>query len=183
MADRRGTHALMSKVRAADRRLERLEQVDKPWQPWRLQLDLTAHRAGDLVARLTGAVVERGDFRLGPIDLELRHGDRLAVVGPNGAGKTTLLRALLGELPLVAGSREVGPGIRLGELEQRRSEFSGREPLLERFSRADRTARGRGAHAPGEVRARRRRGASPVVLALAGRAHPGRASRCSRPKG
>ena len=131
--DRRGTHALMSKVRAAAKRLERLERVDKPWQPWQLQLDLTAHRAGDLVARLSGAVVELGDFRLGPVDLELRHGDRLAVVGPNGAGKTTLLRALLGELPLVAGSREIGSGIRLGELEQRRSEFSGQEPLLGRF--------------------------------------------------
>jgi ATPase subunit of ABC transporter with duplicated ATPase domains len=134
LANRRGTHALKSKVRAAERRLERLEEVEKPWQPWRLQLDLSAQRAGDLVARLSDAVVERGDFRLGPIDLELRHGDRLAVAGPNGSGKTTLLRALLGELPLLAGSREVGPGIHLGELEQRRSEFSGQAPLLGTFS-------------------------------------------------
>jgi ATPase subunit of ABC transporter with duplicated ATPase domains len=134
MYDRRGTHALMSKVRAAKKRLERLEHVDKPWQPWRLNLELGSQRAGDLVARLSGAVVERGGFRLGPIDLELRHGDRLAVVGPNGSGKTTLLRAVLGELPLAAGLREVGPGIRLGELEQRRSEFAGTGPLLETFS-------------------------------------------------
>jgi ATPase subunit of ABC transporter with duplicated ATPase domains len=132
-ADRRGTHALRSKVRAAEKRLERLEQVDKPWRPWRLQLDLTGHRAGDLVARLSGAVVERGDFRLSPIELELRHGDRLAVVGPNGSGKTTLLRTLVGELALAAGSRELGPGVRLGELEQGRTEFSGPDPLLERF--------------------------------------------------
>jgi ATPase subunit of ABC transporter with duplicated ATPase domains len=133
MADRRGTHALMSKVRSAEKRLERLEQVEKPWQPWRLQLELGSSRAGDLVARLSGAVVERDTFRLGPVDLELRHGDRLAVVGPNGSGKTTLLRALLGELPLAAGRREVGPGIRLGELAQRRMEFAGGEPLLETF--------------------------------------------------
>jgi ATPase subunit of ABC transporter with duplicated ATPase domains len=133
LADRRGTHALRSKVRAAEKRLERLDEVEKPWQPWRLRLDLGAGRAGDLVARLSGAVVELGDFRLGPVDLELRHGDRLAVVGPNGSGKTTVLRALLGEVPLAAGTREVGPGIRLGELEQRRSEFAGREPLLEVF--------------------------------------------------
>jgi ATPase subunit of ABC transporter with duplicated ATPase domains len=137
LANRRGTQALTSKVRAAEKRLERLEGIEKPWQPWRLRLELGVSRAGDLVARLSGAVVERGDFRLGPIDLELRHGDRLAVVGPNGAGKTTLLGALLGDLPLAAGTREVGPGIRLGELEQKRSEFAGPEPLLEVF--CDRT--------------------------------------------
>jgi ATPase subunit of ABC transporter with duplicated ATPase domains len=133
MASRRGTQALRSKVRAADRRLERLEQVDKPWQPWRLELQLPSARAGDVVVRLSGAVVERGVFRLGPIDLELRHGDRLALVGPNGSGKTTLLEALLGDLPLARGDRRVGPGVRLGELEQRRSEFAGPESLLDTF--------------------------------------------------
>jgi ATPase subunit of ABC transporter with duplicated ATPase domains len=133
MFDRRGTQALRSKVRAAAKRLDRLERVDKPWQPWRLRLELDSRRAGDLVARLSDAVVELGEFRLGPIDLELRHGDRLAVAGPNGSGKTTLLRTLLGELPLVAGTRQIGPGIVLGELEQSRSDFVGREPLLETF--------------------------------------------------
>ena len=42
------------------------------------------------------AVVERGSFRLGPLDLELSWADRLAIVGPNGSGKTTLLDAILG---------------------------------------------------------------------------------------
>ena len=31
-----------------------------------------------------------GGFRLGPIDLEVRAGDVVALVGPSGAGKTTL---------------------------------------------------------------------------------------------
>jgi len=35
---------------------------------------------------------------LGPIDLEVRRGECLAVVGPNGAGKTTLLRLVTGLL-------------------------------------------------------------------------------------
>ena len=134
MADRRGTHALMSKVRSAERRLERLEQVDKPWSPWRLRLSLDARRAGDVVARLSGAVVERDDFRLGPIDLELRQGDRLAVVGSNGAGKTTLTRALLGDLPLARGSRYVSPGVRFGELEQDRAWLDSERPLIDLFA-------------------------------------------------
>ena len=134
-ADRRGTHALSSKVRQAERRLERLETVDKPWEPWRLQLRFGAQERGaDVVARLSGAVVHQGEFRLGPIDLELGRGERLAIVGPNGSGKTTLLRALLGALPLLRGERYVGPGVRLGELDQRRDLFEHDEPLLRPFA-------------------------------------------------
>ncbi len=39
----------------------------------------------------------RRDRVLNNIDLEINHGDRIALVGSNGAGKTTLIRCLLGE--------------------------------------------------------------------------------------
>jgi ATPase subunit of ABC transporter with duplicated ATPase domains len=134
-ADRRGTHALQTKVRQAERALARLEQVDKPFEPWRLQLALAPRsRGGDVVARLEGAVAERGAFRLGPIDLDLRLGDRLAVTGPNGAGKSTLLGALLGDLPLAAGRRTVGRGVVAGNLDQGRRRFDGDRPLAEAFA-------------------------------------------------
>ena len=114
-------------------RIDRLERVEKPYEPWQLRMQLTVNRRpGDVVARLEGVVVERGSFRLGPLDLELGWRDRLAILGANGTGKTTLLDALLGRVPLAAGRRFVGSGVVLGELDQRRSEFaSGR--LLARF--------------------------------------------------
>ncbi len=137
-ADARATHFLSSQVRAARRRLDRLETVDrveKPWDPWRLRLELQARgRGGELAAELRGAVVERGRFRLGPVDLELRYGDRLAVVGPNGSGKTTLLQALLGDVELAAGTRRLGPSTRVGELDQRRELFETDRPLAGPFA-------------------------------------------------
>jgi ATPase subunit of ABC transporter with duplicated ATPase domains len=138
-ASRRGTNALRQKVRQAERRLERLERErpETPWDPWRLQLELAeGGRGSDLVVALEGAVLERGGFRLGPLDLEVRRGERLAVVGPNGSGKSTLLAALLGELPLVAGRRRLGPSARLGTLDQRRALLDTDAPLLEPFRRA-----------------------------------------------
>ena len=132
-ADRRGTHALMTKVRQAERQLERNELPGKPFEPWELQLELKAGpRVGDLVLRLEGAVAERGSFRLGPIDLDVAPGERLAVTGPNGCGKSTLLAMLLGELPLTAGRRALGRSTVVGALEQTRP--GGEAPLLDAFS-------------------------------------------------
>ncbi|MBQ7608454.1 MAG: ABC transporter ATP-binding protein [Desulfovibrionaceae bacterium] len=46
-------------------------------------------------------------FFLSGIDLDVAGGDFLAVLGPNGSGKTTFLKALLGIIPLRAGSVQV----------------------------------------------------------------------------
>jgi ATPase subunit of ABC transporter with duplicated ATPase domains len=132
-ADRRGTHALMTKVRQAERLLERNAQPAKPFEPWELRLELRAgERTGELVARLEGAVAQRGSFRLGPIDLDVRPGERLVVVGRNGSGKSTLLAMLLGELPLAAGRLLLGRRTAVGALRQER-EADGAEALLEGF--------------------------------------------------
>ena len=81
-ADRRGTHALRTKVRQAERLLERNPLPEKPFEPWELRLELrSTGRLPSPVVRLSGAVVERGAFRLGPLDLELHPGERLAVTG------------------------------------------------------------------------------------------------------
>jgi len=115
-------------------KLKKVETVEKPYEPWELRLGLApAARSGEVVVRLERSVFERGRFRLGPFDLEVSWGDRLAIAGKNGSGKTTLLDGLLGRLPLVSGSRWQGPGVVLGELEQDRAALSGGEPLLDVF--------------------------------------------------
>jgi ATPase subunit of ABC transporter with duplicated ATPase domains len=85
---------------------------------------------------LGAAVVERGSFRLGPVDLELRAGDRLAILGPNGAGKSTLIGALIGTVPLAAGTRRAGRGTVFGDLDQDRATVAGDGSLLGRFADA-----------------------------------------------
>jgi ATPase subunit of ABC transporter with duplicated ATPase domains len=115
------TEKLASKARQTDRARQALEVVDKPWEGWdlRFTIEETA-RAGTVVARLAGAVVERGEFRLGPLDFEIDWGDRVALTGANGTGKSTLVAALLGVLPLSAGEQWLGPSVVVGELGQDR---------------------------------------------------------------
>jgi ATPase subunit of ABC transporter with duplicated ATPase domains len=123
-----------SKVRASERAIERLDVVDKPWRRWELRLRFGGgERSGDVTVRLDRAVMRRGDFVLGPLDLELAWGERVALVGPNGSGKTTLVDALLGRLALAEGERWIGPGVRTGELDQARRAFDGGGALLDGF--------------------------------------------------
>jgi ATPase subunit of ABC transporter with duplicated ATPase domains len=132
MADRRGTNALRGKVAQAKHHLDRLEVVDKPWSPWRLQLEFAPPPPTGFIAELAGARIEVGSFSLGPVDVFLGYGDRLAIVGPNGSGKTSLIRALTGDLPLAGGERRVGTGTVFGELNQARDLFTG--ALLDDFA-------------------------------------------------
>jgi ATPase subunit of ABC transporter with duplicated ATPase domains len=123
-----------AKAKATERAIERLEVVEKPWQGWDLRLEIAeTGRSGDVVARLTGATAVRGDFTLGPVDLQIRWAERIAIVGPNGSGKSTLLDLLLGRLEPSEGTRWMGPGVVVGELEQRRSRFFGEQSLLDTF--------------------------------------------------
>jgi ATPase subunit of ABC transporter with duplicated ATPase domains len=119
------------------RELGRLEEVDDPRDPWQLRLSLDpATRGPDDVAGLAAAVVDRGDFRLGPVDLTVHRGDRVALTGPNGSGKSTLLGALLGRLPLSSGRSWLGRSVVVGEVDQVRRTFAADETLVGAFRAA-----------------------------------------------
>ena len=133
-ADRRATHALKTKVRQAERLLQRTEVPEKPFEPWELRLALEAgERPGDLVAALEDAVAVRGSFRLGPVNVSFVPGERVAVTGRNGSGKTTLVGMLTGEVPLLQGRRVVGRRTTIGTLAQHRAAYAGEESLLTAF--------------------------------------------------
>jgi ATPase subunit of ABC transporter with duplicated ATPase domains len=133
------TEQLAGRAARTERAMERLEVVDKPREPWQLRLSVPSPgRSGDLVARLDGVVVGRGSFRLGPIDLTIGTGERIALLGANGSGKTTLLDALLGRAELVEGRRQVGPSVVVGEIEQARDRLQGSHSVLRAFQDATR---------------------------------------------
>jgi ATPase subunit of ABC transporter with duplicated ATPase domains len=129
-----GSEKQAAKARQTDKMIERLETVEEPRKEWDLRMEIAvAPRSGAVVGTLRGARVARGDFVLGPVDLQIDWADRVAITGANGSGKSTLLAALLGRLPLDEGHAALGPGVVVGEVDQARALFRGGEPLLDAF--------------------------------------------------
>jgi ATPase subunit of ABC transporter with duplicated ATPase domains len=130
------TEQQASKIRQTERMLERLEVVEAPRKEWRLSFTIAAApRSGDVVAVLRLASAARGTFRLGPVDLQLLRGDRVAITGPNGGGKSTLLGLLLGRVAPAAGTAALGAGVVVGEIDQARAAFVADAPVLTVFAR------------------------------------------------
>ncbi len=131
------TEQLAGKAARTDKAIERLEVVEEPREAWQLHLAFgEASRSGSIVARLTDAVVLNGDFTLGPVNVEIGSGERVAIVGANGSGKSTLLQLILGRLQPESGDVYLGPSVVVGELEQARTQLTDTATVLDAFMRA-----------------------------------------------
>jgi ATPase components of ABC transporters with duplicated ATPase domains len=101
-------------------RIKQLEKLD------RLEIDDTdnvtltvkfppAPRAGDIVFKGTDLTVgypQRVVFR--NADIEVKRGEKVALIGRNGEGKTTLMRVITGELTPISGEAKTGYNVSMG---------------------------------------------------------------------
>ena len=138
-----------------------------------------ARRRGRRPARRRASCAA-ASFTLGPVDLEIHYGERVAILGSNGSGKTTLLDAALGRIPLDAGEAPSRPG-------RGRSASSTRRARVRRPRAAARAlrARKRTGRRTKCDRCSPSSGSAPITCcARPTRSHPasapGRRSRCSR---
>ena len=110
---------MAGRARKLGDRGRRAEIPPRPWEHPILRLELTAgeHRQPFMVA-LETFVARRGDWSLGPIDLDVANGERILITGPNGSGKSTLLAALAGDLQPAHGRRRQAPGTVIAHFDQ-----------------------------------------------------------------
>ena len=124
------------KVRQMESRIAQLTEVEEPRKEWALQFTIgSAPRSSSVVATLNQASLRLGDFRLGPVSVQVNARDRIGITGPNGAGKTTMLRLLLGQVSPDSGSASLGASVAIGVIDQLRTGLTEDLPLGEAFER------------------------------------------------
>ena len=69
-----------------------------------------------------------------PLSLSMERGQKIALVGANGIGKTTLLKSILGLIPAISGTCELGENLQIGYLNRKSKEII-EQPVLKKSGR------------------------------------------------
>ena len=127
-------------------RIKALERLD------RLEIDETDHarialkfppsqRSGDVTYKATDlSVGYPGKVVFTDANVEIKRGEKVALVGRNGEGKTTLIRAVTGELQPLSGESKVGHNVNIGYYAQNQEDVLDKKETV--FSTLDRIAVG-----------------------------------------
>jgi ATPase subunit of ABC transporter with duplicated ATPase domains len=115
-----GNKRLMKKSFAIKKRVERLRQTERPEKERKLRggfAEREFHSDELLVIReLSKSFGEKTLFS--GIELQVKGGERIALIGDNGTGKTTFLRMLLGLEQCEKGYIKIGPAVKCAYLPQ-----------------------------------------------------------------
>ncbi|MDZ7675118.1 MAG: ABC-F family ATP-binding cassette domain-containing protein [Acidimicrobiales bacterium] len=117
-----------TKARQVQSRIKMLEKLDEIEVPDRKELRARFQfpeppRTSRVVAELDGTSAGYGDTPvLHDVSVHVERGQKIALVGPNGAGKTTLLKMMLGDLPPMAGTAEIGQSVTVARFEQHQAD-------------------------------------------------------------
>ena len=110
-------------------RIKALEKLD------RIEIDLTensrinikfppAQRSGDIVFKGTDLTVGYpGKIVFRDAQIEIKRGEKVALVGRNGEGKTTLMRVITGELTPIEGEAKIGHNVKTGYYAQNQEDI------------------------------------------------------------
>lgn len=117
------SNQVQSRIKALER-MERVE-IDETDNVTLTVKFPPAQRAGDVVFKASGLTVgydggaERGGKTVfTDAAIEVKRGEKVALVGRNGEGKTTLMRVITGELEPLAGEARIGHNVTIGYFAQ-----------------------------------------------------------------
>ncbi len=120
-----------------ERRLERLERVDRPSEAKKMGLDLSSvQRSGKDVIKLNEISKSYDDHvLLNSIDLFVYYQEHICILGKNGTGKTTIFKIIRGEIQPDKGDVKLGSRLNIGYLEQEVHFENENESVLDAYRR------------------------------------------------
>ncbi len=79
---------------------------------------INARAAGKMIFETKDLVIGYDEPLSKPMNFAMERGEKIAIVGANGIGKTTFLKSILGMIPSISGSVELGDYLYIGYFEQ-----------------------------------------------------------------
>ncbi len=116
-----------------EKRLEKIERLERPEDEQQVRFRFEARRrTGEDVLSIRDLKKSFGERALfSHVSLNLRAGDRVALLGPNGIGKTTLLKCLVGEETPDAGFIRWGANVDTGYYDQKQEGLHPEKTVLD----------------------------------------------------
>ena len=111
---------LYRRAMSIQHRIDRIEQTDRPTQERQMRMRFEEKSFfGDEVFTIRNLSKSFGDRTLfSGVELEVKGGERIALLGDNGTGKSTFLKILLGEETGTTGRIRFGPTVKSAYLPQ-----------------------------------------------------------------
>ena len=116
------SNQVQSRIKALEK-LERIEIDETDNNTLSLRFP-PAERSGDVVFKgsdLTVGYPQKVVFR--DAQIEIKRGEKVALIGRNGEGKTTLMRVIMKELDPISGEARVGHNVRIGYYAQNQEDI------------------------------------------------------------
>ena len=116
------SNQVQSRIKALDK-IERIE-IDETENASLTVKFPPAPRSGDIVFKgsdLTGGYPQKIVFK--DAEIEIRRGEKVALIGRNGEGKTTLMRIINGELEPISGKTVSGHNVKIGYFAQNQEDI------------------------------------------------------------
>ena len=133
------SNQVQSRIKALER-LDRIE-VDETDNATLTVKFPPAPRSGDVVFKASGLDAGYpGKVVFRHADIELKRGEKVALIGRNGEGKTTLMRVVMGELDPLGGVARVGHNVNIGYFAQNQEDILNKDETV--FGTLDRIAVG-----------------------------------------
>lgn len=119
-ANRADNEDMYKKAACMQRRLDKMEKLDKPMTQKKMDLTFSeANRSGKEVIQIEGLRKAFGDkCVLNGVDLKVQYQEHVALIGENGCGKSTLIKILLGEQEADGGVVQLGSRLKIAYLPQ-----------------------------------------------------------------
>lgn len=119
VARNKASVATRNMAMSRQKKLDKMEVIELAKERPKPQFHFKEARASSkLIFETTDLVIGYDSPLSKPLNLRMERGQKLALVGANGIGKTTLLRSILGEIPALSGSVELGDYLHIGYFEQ-----------------------------------------------------------------